>query len=743
VQADDPCIATDAATAAAEGQAVVQSWRVPPGQEEAAIELLRGQPGILFVERDVVIHAAQEVAGAGTIPPSPAAVGLDLATETAYAVNDPLYPTEQWAPQRAGFPRAWQLIPNPTSLANIRVAVIDSGVDFNHPDLAMRLLPGVNYVTPGTPPQDDNGHGTHVAGIIAAVTNNGIGIAGSAPKVLIDPRKVLDDDGNGQGLNLRYAICDAARAGARVINMSLQIGPSAMPPGSPLYIQIKGAVDFAEARGVLMVAAAGNSRINPQVYYPALFDEVMAVASSDIRNARAGYSAIGTKVEIMAPGGETGAPVLSTWPLAAAVVAKCIPPIGPLVQSGSAAYCGEIGTSMASPHVAGAAALVWSINPDLTASRIRALLKETATNLGLPANQQGAGLLNVEAAVRRLLPSRLVATPDGAGQTVPPGSAPYTTTIVLSNPSLDPLALTGVSIGGTEWLTLTNTGSPTITGSIRYGQPLVLSVVVSPTNLPDGTYSAKIQLNATRTDGTGIAKTLVLYVAVGVSRPPLYLPLVILDAPLQQPSLGPPFTWETGISPTVHTLGAAASITVPLPFDFPLAGPPGSAALNYSTARVYADGFLTFPGSSLATLSNPGTNRCLPMVELEQLQGVFGWWGDLDPSVAGAEVSSFRPADGPARFVVQYKDVALAGETTRRVSFQIVLYATGDVQLNYLQTPGTWAATLTDYRPFVTVGLQVRNGLFRNQVVCQTASTLQGSLPQSRQSLRFSPGDLY
>jgi subtilisin family serine protease len=568
--------------------------------------------------------------------------------------------------------------------------------------------------------------------------------------VYIDPRKVLAANGGGSIINLRYAVCDAARAGARIINMSVQIPPSLaeMQPGQPLYNAVKEAMDFAAARGVLLVAAGGNNRARPEVYYPALFDSVMAVAASDVRNARAGYSAIGPKVEIIAPGGELADQVVSTWPPAAAqsdnTYKICKINNGPLIQAGSAWYCGKYGTSMASPYVVGAAALAWSARPELTASRLRALLRETATDLGLPANQQGAGLVNAEALLRRLLPSRLLATPEGAGRTVAPGSAPYTTTIVLSNPSLDPLSLTGTVTGGSGWLSLTNSGGATFGGAIRYGQPLVLSVAISPTNLAAGTYTAKIQVNATRTDGTVIAKTLTIYVAVGVNRPPIYLPVIVHDAPLAQPVLGPPFTWETGISPTVHSLSAAGSITVPLPFAFPLAGPPDSEPLTYASARIYADGFVSFPGSAFAGVTNPGTNRCLPLVDLDQLQGVFGWWSDLDPTVAGAEISTFVPSAGPARFVVQYSDVAVVdAPSPGRVSFQIVLYANGSVQLNYLAVPQPWAATLTDYRPNVTVGIQARNGIFRNQVVCQTATAQTGILPLTNQSLRFTPADLY
>ena len=119
--------------------------------------------------------------------------------ETPYAINDPLYAPRQWDMQRSNFSRAWQLLASlGKPLTPVRVAVIDSGVDFSHPDLAGRLLPGYNYIDPGQPPNDDYGHGTHIAGTIAAVTNNGQGIVGGAASVEILPLKVLDASGGGK-----------------------------------------------------------------------------------------------------------------------------------------------------------------------------------------------------------------------------------------------------------------------------------------------------------------------------------------------------------------------------------------------------------------------------------------------------------------------------------------------------------------------------------------------------------------
>ncbi len=733
VTADDPCIDNSSLSAAA-GQTVVQAWQVAPGQEEQAIDLLRQQPGVAFVVRDVYVYAAQDA-----LQPS-ADDAAGVADEMAFSVNDPLYALYQWAPQRAGYPRAWQLLANQPALSSVRVAVIDSGVDFNHPDLAGRLLPGKNYIVEGAAPNDDNGHGTHVAGIIAAATNNGIGIAGSAPNVLIDPLKVLNSSGGGSGLDLRYALCDAARRGDRIINMSLQIPPSSMPPGTSLYTLIYEAIQFADARGVLLVAAGGNYG---QVYYPALFDEVMAVSALTIDNVLASYSARGPQIEIAAPGGSFTERVLSTWSADANALRLC--PSDLRVQSGGAWYCAESGTSMAAPYVAGAAAVALNLRPSLSAGQVRSLLKTTAQDVGLLPSEQGAGLLDAERLVRSLVRSGLQATPDGISHFVAPGSAPFTTTIVLSNPSLDPLSLSGTVIGAGSWFTVTNTAGITFSGSLRHGQPLALTVAVSPTALTPGVYSGQIKLNATRSDGSTFVKTLVVFANVGETRAPLYLPFVLVDAaPQQSAAPAPGFTWETPISPTLYALSDTLSVEVPLPFDFPFAGSPTAPPRVYSSTRLYADGFIAFADASFFGLSNPGQNRCLPLLKGGVTQAVFGWWADLDAGAAGAEVATFRPAGGPDRFVFQYTDVASVGVTPAyKVTFQIVLYANGEVRVNYLDVPPAQAAGLSDLQPFVTVGAQAANGLYRNQVVCYTPSERLGTLPQPNQSLRLQSGDTY
>jgi subtilisin family serine protease len=180
---------------------VLQVWRLD--DFAAAQQMLAGDPAVLSIEPNWIVRAA----GLPTPPPT--------APETPFPFADTYYASRQWNLQRSDVARAWQLIADHgLAQQTVRVAVIDSGVDFSHPDLAGRLLTGINYVTPGSPPNDDFGHGAHVTGIIAALANNGKGITGGASHVEIDPLKMLSSSGNGSIVNLNQAICDAADRGA-------------------------------------------------------------------------------------------------------------------------------------------------------------------------------------------------------------------------------------------------------------------------------------------------------------------------------------------------------------------------------------------------------------------------------------------------------------------------------------------------------------------------------------------------
>jgi subtilisin family serine protease len=235
----------------------------------------------------------------------------------------------------------------------IVVAVIDTGVDRSSNDLSGQVLDGCDWVTSptnvctGTGLLDENGHGTHVAGIVAA-KNDGQGITGVAPGSKILPLRVLDASGTGYLSDIPAAIDYAVANGADVINMSLG--------GTFDYYLIKDAVDRALAAGVIVVAAAGNSGpSNTLPSYPAAYDSVIAVAATDSSGTVANYSSQGSYIDIAAP----GSAIVSTY---------------------RGGYASLSGTSMASPHVAGVVALMLERN--ISPGSIKSLLQGTADSSG-------------------------------------------------------------------------------------------------------------------------------------------------------------------------------------------------------------------------------------------------------------------------------------------------------------------------------------------------------------------------
>lgn len=303
----------------------------------------------------------------------------------------------QWHYPAIRLPQAWALT---EGSGEVTIAVLDSGVDTTHPDLATRLLPGYDFITNSTSMTDPDGHGTHVTGTIAAASDNNRGVAGVTWRNRVLPVRVLGTGGDAftlwRGILYASGFCVRNSAGtvvcpptrARVINMSLGIWDPNNPCGSQPRSEINSeALAWAASHGVTLVAAAGNSNCS-FAFYPAADPTVIAVAATDRNNARAPYSNRGPELWIAAPGGNTGAPfgvtggVLSTVP--------------------GGSYEFFQGTSMASPHVAGVVGLMLAANPDLTPLNIRLILSATATDLGTQGwdSLHGFGLVNAEAAVQ-------------------------------------------------------------------------------------------------------------------------------------------------------------------------------------------------------------------------------------------------------------------------------------------------------------------------------------------------------
>lgn len=275
--------------------------------------------------------------------------------------NDPLYSSDQYGPQKMQAPAAWDVTKGSSSVI---AAVIDTGVQTDHPDLTGKTVGGYDFVDNDNNAYDEQGHGTHVAGTIAATTNNGIGVAGVAPEVKVMPVRVLDRNGSGTNDWVANGITYAADNGAKVINMSLG-GPS----GSQA---LQDAVNYAWNKGVVVIAAAGNSNTSSPSY-PAYYPNCIAVAATDSNDARASFSNYGNWVDVAAP----GVAIMSTT-----------------LGGGYAKYSG---TSMASPHAAGVAALVASQGK--THTEVRSILENTADKIAGTGNYWTHGRLNANRAV--------------------------------------------------------------------------------------------------------------------------------------------------------------------------------------------------------------------------------------------------------------------------------------------------------------------------------------------------------
>jgi serine protease len=324
-------------------------------------------------------------------------VALICAATATAAPNDPLYGA-QWGLPQINAEQAWAT----STGAGTTIAVVDSGVDLDHPDLAGKIAGGITFSgCPDKPAGCGNGdwangdpHGTHVAGIAAATTNNGAGVAGTAPDARILAVRVLDDAGSGTTPEIVAGINWAADNGADVINLSL----GSLPGTQLLQAELHEAVEAAVAKGVVVVAAAGNEFVAPFCDSPSFADGALCVVSTDPNELRSSFSNFGLKPDlhvVAAPGGRGAVfcedDVLSTFPPGAETA--CSPRGG---------YDYLAGTSMATPFVAGAAALL--VAQGRTNEQVVAALEQTARQPG--AGVRGAynpvygyGIIDAEAAV--------------------------------------------------------------------------------------------------------------------------------------------------------------------------------------------------------------------------------------------------------------------------------------------------------------------------------------------------------
>lgn len=315
---------------------------------QAALDGLRHNPKVALIEPDLTVHALED-----TYPWGITRIGADLVHQQG------------------------------NTGSGIKVGIIDTGLDNTHPDLAGKYAGGYDFVNNDTDPMDDHGHGTHVAGTIAAVMNDA-GLIGAAPGVSLYALKVLDADGSGALSDIIAAVEWCADNDIQITNNSYGI---LTDPGATF----KAAFDAAYADGVLQIAAAGNDRskwytifFSDIVSYPAWYASVVAVAATDSANKVASFSSFGPSVELSAP----GVSIESTIP--------------------GGAYATWSGTSMATPHVVGAAALVMKSGIS-SAAAVRERLQITADDLGPVGRDSdyGFGLVDADEAVLSTTPGNV------------------------------------------------------------------------------------------------------------------------------------------------------------------------------------------------------------------------------------------------------------------------------------------------------------------------------------------------
>jgi len=408
----------------------IERWRVPPSRLSDSLARLQASPAIKWAEPNYLIQlidAVPQRSGA-----SSARLALDVLPRVLGAgvgdlagllhPNDPYY-TSYAARylQRLQAEEAWsQTLGDPA----VVVAIVDTGVDCQHEDLQggcwvnQDEIPnngldddhngyvddryGWNFPDDSNDPTDVHFHGTHVAGIVGARINNGLGIAGMAGRTTLMPLAVFQPQGVGTYYDLIRAVLYAVDNGARIINMSL--GATTYSRGEAL------AMKYAWDHGVLPIAAAGNNN-SDRVFYPAAHPWVMSVAATDDGDIPASFTNYGTDISVAAP----GVSIISTVP--------------------GNAYGALSGTSMATPHVAGLAALILARNPALTPAEVRATIQKQADDQVGPPDQDTPGW-DIHYGYGRINAARaLAATSPGSG--APPSEPPEAPLLPWTPPCQD------------------------------------------------------------------------------------------------------------------------------------------------------------------------------------------------------------------------------------------------------------------------------------------------------------------
>lgn len=342
-------------------EAILSQSVVVSEQDTLGISILEPQPEM---QLDAWLHQLKHSEAVEYVEPNQRVRSLAAAS---IQPNDPYFSQQMYLKQIKA-DTAWVKKKN---ASDITIALVDTGVDFNHPDLADNIVSGVNLLD-NSQPMDDNGHGTNVAGILAATGNNSKGIAGIAWSAKIMPIKALDARGYGDEDKLGAGILYAVDHGAKIVVMSVGLYRYSK------YMQ--DIVDYAEQKEVLLIAATGNDGMRYQdkvaVKYPAAYPTVLAVGGSTAQLTADSRSNSGPEVDLVAP-----------WNV--------------FTTARGGGYKASEGTSMAAPQVAGVAALVWSMYPTMKPYQIREHLRRTAQDIGAKGwdSESGYGLVRADLAL--------------------------------------------------------------------------------------------------------------------------------------------------------------------------------------------------------------------------------------------------------------------------------------------------------------------------------------------------------